>query len=106
MLGRGALRQQAVVFAFHHRIAFAHPCFQLGTVEHGDPAAAVADQSHRLQMAGRLGHALAAPPSMLAISSWVMVNSFEGSWSRLNSSQRHSCCSTEWCRLHTAVCAI
>ena len=45
-------------------------------------------------------------PSMLAISSWVIVSSFEGSRSRLSSSQRHSCCSTEWCRLHTAVCAI
>jgi hypothetical protein len=44
-------------------------------------------------------------PSMLAISSSVISSLFDGSRSTLRSSQRHSCCSSEWCRLQTAVAA-
>ena len=42
-------------------------------------------------------------PSAAAINSCVIVISFEGSRSRIDSSSRHICCSTEWCRLHAAV---
>jgi hypothetical protein len=45
-------------------------------------------------------------PSMLAISSCVITSSLPRSRSRLSSNQRHNCWSSEWCRLHTAVCAI
>ena len=32
------------------------------------------------------------------------MNSFEGDRSRFSNNQRHSCCSTVWCRLQAAVC--
>ncbi len=43
---------------------------------------------------------------MFAMSSCVMLNESVDNRSMLKSSQRHNCCSTEWWRLHTAVCVI
>jgi hypothetical protein len=46
-------------------------------------------------------------PSMLAISSWVIVRVCDcRRRSSDSSSQRQSCWSIEWWRLQTAVCAI
>ena len=44
--------------------------------------------------------------SISAISSCVIVTSFEGNRSRLDKIKRHSRCSSEWCRLHTAICPV
>ena len=101
------IRQQAVVFPFHHRVAFAHALLQAGAIQHFDVAAACRQSSRR---ACNLPAASVTPsrrtPSMLAINSCVMISSLSCRRSMLSSSQRHSCLSSAWCRLHTAVCAI
>ena len=77
--------EQTTILPFDDRIALAHPRFQLGTIEYGDVAAAAMDQSRLLQLSS---------------------GSFEGNRSRQDKIQRHICCSSEWCRLHTAICAV
>src|ERR1035441_7530697 len=52
--------QQAVVFLFYHRVALACALLQPCAIQYLDMAATVLDQSVRLQLAGGLGHALAA----------------------------------------------
>jgi chromosome condensin MukBEF complex kleisin-like MukF subunit len=54
------IRQQAIELFFHHRVALAYPLLKLRTIQHGDVPAAVVNQAVRLQVAGRLGHALPA----------------------------------------------
>ena len=54
------VRQQAVEFFFHHRVALAYAPFQLWTIQYNDFAAAVVNQPVRLQVAGGLGDALPA----------------------------------------------
>src|SRR5580658_7212770 len=51
--------QEPVELRLHNRITLANPRFQLRSIQHGDGAAAIADYSTALQLAGRFGHALA-----------------------------------------------
>ena len=41
----GGWRKQAIVFVFHHGITLTHPRFQLRTIQYGDVATAVMNQS-------------------------------------------------------------
>ena len=51
---------KTVILPFDDRIALAYPCFQLTAIEYGNVAAAVMDQSRRLQPSSRLRDAFAA----------------------------------------------
>ena len=82
-------------FFLDYVVAFARVGLQTRPVKHRNVATVVTDQSGALQIAGGLRDAFPRTPSILAINSCVMVNSFEGSRSRVSNSQRHSCCSTE-----------
>jgi hypothetical protein len=75
-------------------------------VKHGNVAAPVADAAGALQFPAASVMVSRRTPSMLATSSCVITSSSVGRRSSVSSSQRQSCCSTEWCRLQAAVWAI
>jgi len=69
-------------------------------------ASVVLNQSGCLQFSVRFRDALAAHSQHVRDQFLVMRELVRGQPRPAQSSQRHSCCSTEWCRLQTAVCAI
>ena len=102
MIRESSVGEQAIEFRFDHLVAFANPRFQSRTIQHRDVAASLSSIN---PACCNFFAASVTPsrrtPSILAINSWVMVNSFEGSRSRLKSNQRQSCWSTDdaGCRL-------
>jgi hypothetical protein len=94
-IAAGDIREQAIEFRLDDRVALAYGLFQSGPVKDFNAAAAVADESGALQIPAASVTPSRRTPSMLAISSCVIVNESEERRSRLNNSQRHSCCSTE-----------